>query len=118
MTGAYIAICNALKQEVGQAKFDEFNAALWRQAGAGEKNFADGLGLPTGNAGDFEATTHLFAATTMWPEFQFEIIEATSDRCVGKTTECPWHKRWKEQGLDMDSCGAGHQAWAMEPSKF
>jgi hypothetical protein len=27
------------------------------------------------------------------------------------TTECPWHKRWKEQGLDMDTRGAGHQAW-------
>jgi hypothetical protein len=31
----------------------------------------------------------------MGPEFVFEVVEATKDRCVGKTTQCPWHKRWK-----------------------
>jgi hypothetical protein len=47
----------------------------------------------------------------MGPEFQFEVVEAGKDRCVGKTTQCPWHKRWKEQGIDFDSCGVGHQRW-------
>ena len=54
---------------------------------------------------------HLFANAAMGPELQFQIVEATKDKCVGRTTECPWHKRWKEQGLEMDTCGAGHQAW-------
>ena len=111
LTGAYIAISNAFKQTVGQKKFEEFNGPLWRQAGKGAKEFAATLGLATETAGDVEGVIHLLAKTSMGPEFQFEIVESTKDRCVGKTTECPWHKRWKEQGLDMDTCGAGHQAW-------
>ena len=111
LTGAYIAISNALKQAVGQAKFDEFNGALWHEAGKGVKPFADSLGLASESAGDIEGAMHLLAQASMGPEFKFEIVESTGDRCVGKTTECPWHKRWKEQGLDMDTCGAGHQAW-------
>jgi hypothetical protein len=111
LTGAYIAISNALKQAVGQKGFDEFNGPLWYQAGKGAKEFAATLGLPTETASDIEAVAHLLAKTSMGPEFKFEIVESTNDRCVGTTTECPWHKRWKEQGLDMDTCSAGHQAW-------
>ena len=111
LTGAYIAISNALKQAVGQKGFDEFNGPLWRQAGRGAKEFADSLGLATETAGDVEGIMHLLAKTSMGPEFEFKIVESTKDRCVGQTTQCPWHKRWKEQGLDMDTCGAGHQAW-------
>ena len=47
----------------------------------------------------------------MGPEFVFEVVEATNDRCVGRTTQCPWHRRWKEQGVDFDTCGVGHQRW-------
>jgi hypothetical protein len=111
LTGAYIAIANALKQAVGQKGYDEFNGALWYQAGKGAKEFADSFGLAAENAGDVEGVTHLMANAAMGPEFRFEIVESTKDRCVGKTTECPWYKRWKEQGLDMDTCSAGHQAW-------
>jgi hypothetical protein len=111
LTGAYIAISNALKQAVGQKGFDEFNGPLWRQAGRGAQEFAQTLGLATETPGDVEGIIHLLAKTSMGPEFQFNIVESTKDRCVGTTTECPWYKRWKEQGLDMDTCGAGHQAW-------
>ena len=111
LTGAYIAISNALKQAVGQKKFDEFNGPLWHEAGKGAKEFAASFGLATENAGDVKAVIHLLAKASMGPEFQFQIVEATKDRCVGTTTECPWHKRWKEQGLNMDTCSAGHQAW-------
>jgi hypothetical protein len=111
LTGAYIAISNALKQAVGQSKFEEFNGALWYEAGKGVKEFAATVGLPSENATDIEAAMHLLAKASMGPEFQFEVVEATADRCVGKTTECPWHKRWKEQGLDMNTCGVGHQRW-------
>ena len=111
LTGAYIAISNALKQAVGQKKFDEFNGGLWFEAGKGAKDFADNFGLPAENAGDIESVTHLLAQASMGPEFVFEVVEATDDRCVGRTTQCPWHKRWKEQGLDMDTCSVGHQRW-------
>jgi L-2-amino-thiazoline-4-carboxylic acid hydrolase-like protein len=111
LTGAYIAISNALKQAVGQEKFEAFNGPLWHEAGKGAKEFAGSLGLATETAGDVEGIMHLMAQAAMGPEFVFQVVESTADRCVGRTTECPWHKRWKEQGLDMDTCGAGHQAW-------
>jgi hypothetical protein len=111
LTGAYIAISNALKQAVGQKGFEEFNGALWYEAGKGAKEFADTHGLATKDAKDVEAATHLLAQASMGPEFVFEVSEATKDRCVGTTTQCPWHKRWQEQGLDMDTCGVGHQRW-------
>jgi len=111
LTGAYIAISKALRQALGQKKFEEFNGSLWHEAGKGAKEFADTLGLATENPGDVEGVTHLLAQASMGPEFVFEVVEATKDRCVGKTTQCPWHKRWKEQGLDFDTCGVGHQRW-------
>lgn len=111
LTGAYTAISNALKQAVGQKGFDEFNGALWYEAGKGAKEFAETHGLATENAIDVEGVTHLLAQASMGPEFVFEVVEASEDRCVGKTTQCPWHKRWQEQGVDMDPCSAGHQKW-------
>jgi len=111
LTGAFIAISNALQRAAGQKKFEEFNGALWYEAGKGAKEFADSLGLAAETAGDVEAATHLLAQASMGPEFVFEVVEATKERCVGKTTQCPWHKRWKEQGLDINTCGVGHQRW-------
>ncbi|MEO8050901.1 MAG: L-2-amino-thiazoline-4-carboxylic acid hydrolase [Acidobacteriota bacterium] len=111
LTGAYTAISNALKEAVGQEKSEEFNGALWYGAGKEAKEFAASLGLPTEGASDIEEVAHLMAKASMGPEFVFEIVEATKDRCVGTTTQCPWHKRWKEQGLKMDACGVGHQRW-------
>ena len=111
LTGAYIAISNALQKAVGQNRFEEFNGALWHEAGKGAKQFADAHGLAAQDAGDVEGTMNLLAKASMGPEFVFEIVESTKDRCVGKTTQCPWHKRWKEQGLAMDTCGVGHQRW-------
>jgi hypothetical protein len=111
LTGAYIAISKALKQAEGQKKFEEFNGPLWYQAGKSAKEFAKTLGLPTESAKDVEEVTHLLAQASMGPEFVLETVEATKDRCVGTTTQCPWHKRWKEQGIDFDTCGAGHQSW-------
>lgn len=113
LTGAYIAISNALKQAVGQEGFDKFNGPLWREAAHGAKDFAAQFGYATETAADVESVIHLMASAAMGPEFQFEIVESGKDRCVGKTTECPWHKRWKEQGLTMDTCGAGHQNWGV-----
>jgi len=111
LTGAYTALSKAFKDAVGQKKLDEFNASLWFEAGKEAKEFAKALGLATDKAEDVEAITHLLAAASMGPEFVFEVVEASKDRCVGRTTQCPWHKRWKEQGLDYDICSAGHQRW-------
>ncbi len=72
LTGAFIAISNALKQAVGQSKFEEFNGRLWYEAGKGAKEFAGSLGLATESAGDIEGITHLLAQAAMGPEFVFE----------------------------------------------
>ena len=111
LTGAYIAISKALKDAVGQKKFEEFNGSLWYEAGKGAKEFANTLGLAAETAGDVEGIMHLLAKASMGPEFEFEVVESTKDRCVGTTTQCPWHKRWKEQGIGFDTCGVGHQRW-------
>ena len=47
----------------------------------------------------------------MGPEFEFETVEATDNKCVGKTAKCAWHERWKELGFKEDICSSGHQAW-------
>ncbi|MGA9060357.1 MAG: L-2-amino-thiazoline-4-carboxylic acid hydrolase [Terracidiphilus sp.] len=111
LTGAYIAISNALKKAVGKKGFDDFNGPLWYQAGKGAREFASSLGIAAHDAPEIEVITHLMAQAAMGPEFVFEIVSSTKDRCVGKTTQCPWHKRWKEQGIDFDTCGVGHQRW-------
>jgi hypothetical protein len=111
LTGAYIAISKALIKAVGQKGFEEFNGPLWKQADRGAKEFAQTVGMPANNARDIEEVTHLMAQVAMGPEFVFEILESTNDRCVGKTTQCPWHKRWKEQGVGSNTCGVGHQNW-------
>jgi hypothetical protein len=111
MTGAYIALSKAYIDMAGQKKFEEFNGGLWYEAGKGAKEFADGLGMAAETAEDVEGITHLLAVASMGPEFVFEVVEAGKDRCVGRTTQCPWHKRWQEQGVVADTCGVGHQNW-------
>ena len=111
LTGAYIAISKAFRQAVGQEDFEAFNGPLWYEAGKGVKEFADTFGLPSETPADVESAMHLLAKASMGPELAFEVVEASDDRCVVRTTECPWHKRWKEQGLDFNTCGVGHQRW-------
>ena len=111
LTGALTAFANALKGAQGEEKYNEFTSALWYEAGKGAKEFADNLGLTAENVEDVDGITHLLATTSMGPEFKFEVVEATEDRCVGRTTKCAWHERWKELGLKDDICSSGHQAW-------
>lgn len=111
LTGAYIALSKAHIKAVGQQGFDDFNGPLWFEAGKGAKEFAKTNGFATSDAQDIERVTHLMAQASMGPEFVFEVTEATANKCVGRTTQCPWHKRWVEQGSDTDTCSAGHQRW-------
>lgn len=111
LTGAFTAISGALQKAAGQKGFEAFNGPLWYEAGKGAKDFASTVGMTAKSAPEIEEVTHLMAQVAMGPEFAFEIVEATNDRCVGRATECPWHNRAKEQGQDFDSCGVGHQNW-------
>ena len=111
LTGACSAYGSALKGAIGEEKYNDFVRSLWHEAGKGAKEFADNLGLAAGSAAELESIIHLLAATSMGPELNVEVIEATADKCVGRASGCPWFERWKELGLDFDYCSAGHQAW-------
>ncbi len=111
LTGACTVMINVLKGSLSQEKFDEFQVGLWSQAGNGAKELTDTLGLTIENPRDIDETMALLAVTSMGPEFEFKTVEATDDRCVGKTTKCPWHERRKELGLKEDLCSSGHQGW-------
>ena len=84
---------------------------MWSQAGKRAKRLADTIGLATEKPRDIAEVTELLAMTSMGPEFDFEIVEATEDRCVGRANKCPWHERWKEFGFKEDFCNSGHQGW-------
>lgn len=111
LTGACTVMSNALKEALSPEKFDEFQLGLWSEAGKGAKELANALGLAVENPRDINEVLILLAMTSMGPEFKFEVVEASEDRCVVRTTKCAWHERWKELGLKDDFCGSGHQGW-------
>jgi hypothetical protein len=111
LTGAFVACANALNDAVGKEKYEQFNGGLWYMAGKGAKEFADGLGLTVEKPKDIADVTELLTLASMGPEFKMEIVEATDDKCVQRTTKCSWHERWKEQGIKFDLCGVGHQRY-------
>ena len=111
LTGACTALMNALKEAVGEEKYSQFQVALWSEAGKGAKELADNFGLAAENPQNIDEVMQLLAMTAMGPEFEFEVVEATEDRSVGRTTKCAWHERWKELGLKEDICTSGHQGW-------
>ena len=78
LTGASTAIDKALKDAIGENKFNEFARELWYETGKGAKEFADNLGLATENANDIVEVLKLLSLTAMGPEFNFEIIRLLS----------------------------------------
>ena len=111
LTGAYTAIANALKDAVGENKYNEFNGPLWYEAGKGVKELADSLGLKTKTPGDIATIFELATVASMGPDFMWEIVESSEDKCVTKNVKCPWYERFKEQSISFDYCGSGHQKW-------
>jgi hypothetical protein len=111
LTGAYTACSNALKQVVGETKYNEFNGEVWYQAGKGLKELVDAFGIPVGDARQIEEAVELAVRASMGPELEIGVVEATQDRCVARVSKCPWHERWKEQGLGWDFCRIGHRRW-------
>jgi hypothetical protein len=111
LTGAYTAVANALKDAVGENKYNEFNGPLWYEAGKGAKELADSLGLKTETPKDIATVFVLATVASMGPEMTWEIVESSEDKCVAKQVKCPWHERSKELSLSFDFCGSGHQKW-------
>jgi len=111
LTGAYAAIANALKDTVGEDRYNELNGMLWYEAGKGAKQLTDSLGLKTETAEDMATVFELATVASMGPEMKWEIVESSEDKCVTKNLECPWYERFKELNLSTDLCGSGHQRW-------
>lgn len=111
LSGAYTAIANELKEAVGESKYNEFNGPLWYQAGKGVKDLADSLGLKAETPEDMATIFELATVASMGPDFKWEIVESSEERCVTKNVKCPWHDRFKELGISFDFCGSGHQRY-------
>jgi hypothetical protein len=112
LTGAFTACASALKDAVGEEKYNEFNGGLWHMAGKGAKDFADAFGLKAESPMDVAEIMGLLATAAMGPESGYEVFDATEDQCAIRHNACPWYERWKEQGLEYDYCKVGHQRWA------
>jgi hypothetical protein len=102
---------NALQGALSQDEFIQFQMGLWSQVGKGSKELADTLGLKAESPKDIDEIMQLAGMASMGPEFKFETLEASEDRAVGRTTQCPWHERRRELGIKEDFCTVGHQAW-------
>ena len=111
LTGAFTAIAGAFKDALGEERYNSFNAGLWYMGGKGAKEFADAFGLKAETPKDIAEAYTLMVLASMGPEFEYEIVEPTADRCVIKSTKCPWRERGKELGVDWDYCTSGHQKW-------
>jgi hypothetical protein len=111
LTGAYMACADMLRKEKGDAFYIEFAKQLWGSVGARAKEFTNVFGLPTGTAKELNEAVLLFAMSSMGPEFQFEMIEESDNRCVCQTTTCPWVNRANEQGVADPKCKEGHMQW-------
>lgn len=111
LSGAVMALGNALKEAVSEGKYHEVVQVLWYQAGKSMKDFIDAFGLPVGDARQIEEATRLASIVSMGPEFEYEVIEAGQDRCVARISKCPWNERRNEQGIGFDICTQGHGSW-------
>ncbi len=110
LTGATMATQKALLDAVGQEKYNEIVEQNWDAAGKASKQIADALGLAASDAKAAAETVDVVATVAMGPEFKLETVEATAERAVVRTTECPWWNRAKEFGLSDDFCAAD-PAW-------
>jgi hypothetical protein len=75
-------------REVLGDKYDEIERPIYIEAGKEMKGLAAALGLPTDNARDLDEAQNVLTTILYGPEFEFEKVEETEDRAVGKATGC------------------------------
>ena len=111
LTGAYAMIAKAYKDALGEEKYNEFNGPFWKMAGAGGKQLAENLGTRCETAKDLAEVFLAGVVSSMGPEFEGEIVEASDDKAVVRYTKCPWFERAKEVNMGFDYCKSGHENW-------
>ena len=77
-----------VRQIIGD-KIDEIWNVIMTEGGKESKAMAESLGLPASNAVEIDGTLGIISAITLGPELMGEILEASEDRVIGKTTGCP-----------------------------
>ena len=87
-------------REVLGDKYDEIERPIYIEAGKEMKSLATALGLPTDNARDLGDAQRVLTTILYGPEFEFENIEGTGDRVVGKVTGCAVLNQALGMGLD------------------
>jgi len=111
LTGAVIAGAKALRDVVGQERFNEIWGQIWAELGKATKQIADTLGLAGGDAKSAAETVALVSIISMGPEIKIETVEATAEKAVLRNTECPYWNRFKELGISEDLCSVACAAY-------
>ena len=111
LTGAWIATGKALLDVVGQERYREMMGQIWAEGGKAAKQIADAFGLAGDDAKSAAETVTLVATVAMGPELKVETVEASAEKAVVRSTECPWWNRVKELGISDDLCSVGDLAY-------
>ena len=104
LTGAVTALAKALRDALGQERYNEVYGQIWTEQGKASKQIADALGLAGDDAKSVAEAFRSVIIVAMGPEFKTEIVEATAEKAVVRCTECPWWNRQQELGIPGDLC--------------
>lgn len=112
LSGAMNAYGLALKKALGDEKYQEFEQALFYEAGRSAKPIVDGFELAAHTVEDFAETISCIGTICFGPGYQSRIVEAGQNRCVGRTKSCPIRDRMVEAGITEDSsCQEKHKRY-------
>lgn len=111
LTGMIIATSKALRDVLGQERYNEVMGQIWGEQGKAAKQIADALGLASGDAKCAAEAFQSVLIVAMGPEFKIETVEATAEKAVTKCTACPWWTRQQELRVPGDICSAASRAF-------
>lgn len=117
LTGAAIAAMKALRDALGQERYNEICGEIWAEQGKAAKQIADALGVGGRDAKSGAEALLLVINVAMGPEFKLETVEATAEKAVTKCTACPWWNRQQELRIPGDLCSAGSRAFDNDLAK-
>jgi hypothetical protein len=112
LSGVMTAYSLALRNEIGDDKYHEFDQGLFKQAGQSAKAVVDAFGLPANTVKDFAETISCIGTICFGPGYQSRVVETGENRCVGRTKMCPIRDRMVEAGITKDgSCEKKHKKY-------
>lgn len=112
LTGAMNAYAMALKEALGDEKYQAFEQGLFYEAGSSAKPIVETFGLAAHTVKDFAETISCIGTICFGPGYQSRIVEVEAARCVGRTKSCPIRDRMVEAGITTDaSCQHKHKKY-------